>query len=238
MLRLIWGSGWLSHNSPHCNNEYPSWELSRFKLSLDNRCRQLVRQHDLHFMLLSETFQSVDKSTSFLQNQGFCNVIGMYAVGNQGGLVLVWTQEYTLLEKQINAHWIHVTVLLPDHSKLLLTEVYGPLKIQNRHVLWNFTRNTFAKNSDSNLPWLLFGDFNRVFFVQNKCSSNTNLLGATSFQETLFSYVLLILNLQEIGSHGPIIGKGINVFGKDWIEWFVMKSGCKLSPTLYCKTYL
>lgn len=79
--------------------------------------------------------------------------------GIEGGLALWWTEE---VEIQILSYFDnHIDTRWDGEIKQRITLFYGSPYIQKRINSWQLLR-TLCQHSD--LPWLVFGDFNEVCF--------------------------------------------------------------------------
>ncbi|KAF7832321.1 Pyruvate carboxyltransferase [Senna tora] len=113
--------------------------------------------------------------------------------GKSGGLGLCWTKSInlTILEKTIN--WIHGTGIDKSGQQFVFTAVYGPPKVQDRHILWTYLH---GKN-EQNLPWIIFGDFNQIRGVNEKLSRCSSSHGCVDFDNFINQHTLV-----EIPSKG------------------------------------
>ncbi|KAK9984687.1 hypothetical protein SO802_034212 [Lithocarpus litseifolius] len=87
--------------------------------------------------------------------------------GRSGGLAMMW-KEGSHVEVHKYSH-SHIDVIIFDHETNLqwrATGFYGHLDSQQRHI----SRKLLERlNTQLSLPWTVFGDFNKITYLDEKC---------------------------------------------------------------------
>ena len=117
--------------------------------------------------------------------------------GKSGGLALlckegttVWTHKYS------NSH---IDVIIPDSvtgQHWRATGFYGHPDTQKRHTSWKLLECIHAQLE---LPWVVFGDFNEITHVDEKCGWAER----SADQMMAFRDALDFCDLQDLGFSGP-----------------------------------
>lgn len=158
------------------------------KASTRNRLRKLIFQFYPCVLFLQETKCSSSR-LSFLCNGGcFDNYFCVEPRGSKGGLCILWKKHVNVNVISSSDYWIDCNISTADKS-FYLTAVYGPPKLQQRHILWDH----ITKTNISDAPWLLCGDFNQIISKQDKLSRCDTSKGAEAFIEVLSSRSLMEL---------------------------------------------
>ncbi|KAF7833177.1 ribonuclease H [Senna tora] len=118
------------------------------------------------------------------------------AKGKSGGLYLCWSKSIKLTVMDKSPNWIHAVGLDSNGDQFVLTVVYGPPKLHNRHKLWAFLESI----NENQLPWIIFGDFNQIKSANEKLSKCNTSRGSLEFNNTVN-----MLSLMEIPSKGAFI---------------------------------
>lgn len=86
-------------------------------------------------LFLAETKCSVDSVTTKCRRFDFQNFVGMDAQGRSGGTCLGWCEGISCEVISMSQFWINAICRIPGHNDFLLTCVYGPPKLEDRHLL-------------------------------------------------------------------------------------------------------
>jgi hypothetical protein len=86
--------------------------------------------------------------------------------------------------KAINGRYIDAYVCVsPNEPQWHLTCVYGELRVENHHRMWDALR---ALRLESDLPWLIMGDFNELLWPEEHLSCTPRPTGKMeAFREVL-----------------------------------------------------
>jgi exonuclease III len=121
---------------------------------------------------------------------------GFSSDGFSGGLALFWHESICVEVQAMNNRYIDAYVReSPSAPQWRLTCVYGEPRVEDRHLMWDALRN--LKNV-SNLPWLVFGDFNEALWHEEHMSNTPRLVN----QMEAFREVLFDCNLTGLGFSG------------------------------------
>jgi hypothetical protein len=122
--------------------------------------------------------------------------VGFSSDGLSGGLALFWHEQLHVEVKEINERYIDAYVrLAPNDPLWRLTCIYGEPCSENRSSMWDKLRNL---KLESNLPWLVMGDFNEVLWPEEHISATPRAVG----QMEAFRDVLNVCNLRDLGFSG------------------------------------
>jgi hypothetical protein len=145
---------------------------------------------------LCETRKNKNKLRRICHRLGLKGFAGFSSDGLSGGLALFWHEHVSVEIQSINERVIDAYVCLsPNAPKWRLTCVYGEPRVENRHLMWDALRNL---KSNSDLPWLVIGDFNEALWQEEHLSCTprpTNQMDA-------FCEVLFDCNLTYLGFAG------------------------------------
>lgn len=78
-------------------------------------------------------------------------------------------------------HWVHTKVKSIRGHEFLLTCIYGPPRLNDRHKLWDFLNS--IDNIDN--PWVI-GGFKQVILSNKKLRKVNKSLGIDAICDTLF----------------------------------------------------
>jgi hypothetical protein len=81
--------------------------------------------------------------------------------GRSGGLILFWKKETRIEQIFSVPNYIDVRVVEATSKVWRLTGIYGEPRWEDKYKTWDRLR---ALNHSNNLPWLIVGDFNEIFF--------------------------------------------------------------------------
>lgn len=167
--------------------------------------RKLIAEQQPDLVFLSETLCKVSQARFIFRFSKYTKFFGVDVDGRKGGLFLMWSDVISFQIYDSSPHWIHGLVSESNSVDFLTTFVYGPPKLHQRDILWNFLLNSAPFITK---PWLLAGDFNQVMLAEHKLSSCTSLLGAEKFQN-----VVTICGLIDIIPNG------------NWFSWSNRRMG-------------
>ena len=84
------------------------------------------------------------------------------SIGNSGGLALFWHESLSVEVVFSNQRCIDAQVKAgADDPPWRLTCVYGEPRVEDQHNMWSLLENLSAQ---SDLPWLVVGDFNECMW--------------------------------------------------------------------------
>ncbi|KAF7823934.1 reverse transcriptase [Senna tora] len=115
------------------------------------------------------------------------------ARGKSGGLCLCWSNSIMLSIMDKSPNWTHAVGIDNNGDRFVLTAVYGPPKLHHRHKLWTFLESI----NETQLPWIIFGDFNQIKSANEKLSKCNTSRGSLEFNN-----MINMLRLMEIPSKG------------------------------------
>lgn len=79
----------------------------------------------------------------------------------------MWKDEIDLVIKIFSKHHIHVEATFGTNGRWRLTGVYGHPDVSQREHIWNLLKS-LKRDFNEDLPWLMFGDFNKILFTPEK----------------------------------------------------------------------
>jgi hypothetical protein len=85
--------------------------------------------------------------------------------GRSGGVILLWKRELQIQQIFCAPKYIDVKVIETPEKIWRLTGMYGEPKWKDKFKTWDKIREL---NGNSNLPWVLIGDFNEILFSHEK----------------------------------------------------------------------
>ena len=86
-----------------------------------------------------------------------------------GGVILFWKREVTIEQIQSAPKYIDVRIVENPEKIWRLTGIYGEPRWEDKYKTWDKMRE--LKNN-SNLPWVVIGDFNEIIFSHEKKGGN------------------------------------------------------------------
>ncbi|XP_019176865.1 PREDICTED: uncharacterized protein LOC109172170 [Ipomoea nil] len=147
------------------------------------------------FVFLMETKASASQVERVRVRLGFEGCINVDRVGIGGGLALMWKVADMASLLDYSANHINVKVTLPGQPAWRLTCFYGFPERSRRHDAWNLLRELKAQ---SDLPWVVIGDFNDI-------ASHAEKRGVNPHPDSLirgFNDTLLDCGLSDLGMVG------------------------------------
>jgi exonuclease III len=130
-----------------------------------NGLLELQRTEDPDILFLSET-KLVGREMEFLRwKLNMPNMVVVDSVGRSGGLALFWKREVDVSLRWKGRYHIDVDVMEENGTKWRLTGIYGESKAGEKENTWKLLRNL---HEQSDLPWMIMGDFNEILFAGEK----------------------------------------------------------------------
>ena len=97
---------------------------------------------------------------------GFTNGLYVQSRGRSEGLALLWSSDTNLEIKSYSNHHIDAIITEADNGlSWRFTGFYGYLETHLREESWKLL---FYLNSQFNLPWFCYGDFNEILSMIEK----------------------------------------------------------------------
>ncbi|KAF7835780.1 ribonuclease H [Senna tora] len=128
-----------------------------------------------------------------LNSLGYDNYVGTNVEGRSGGTILAWNQATQCTVIDISKHWIHASAISATSGEFQFTCVYGHPRLAERAILWEYLQQ---KASVTDVPWIVFGDFNQVSSSVEKLSSCSSIPGADQFKNLLDEGAMIDLHAQ------------------------------------------
>jgi hypothetical protein len=115
--------------------------------------------------------------------------------GRSGGVIMFWKKEIKIELIFSASKYIDVRVVERPEKIRRLTGIYGEPRWEDKYKTWDKLREL---NNNSDLPWVVFGDFNEILFSHEKEGGNPRPQPyMKNFREVLMDY-----NLEDIGFMG------------------------------------
>jgi hypothetical protein len=112
-----------------------------------------------------------------------------------GGVILFWKREVKIEQIYSHPKYIDVRVVESPSKIWRMTGIYGEPRWDDKYMTWDRIR---ALKNNSNLPWIILGDFNEIMFSHEKEGGNPRPQG---FMQA-FRNVLDDCGLEDIGFTG------------------------------------
>ena len=126
--------------------------------------REYVQQCDPKIVFLAKTKMKISRIKRVKVKLDFANGFYVQRKGQGGGLAMFWRREVDIEIKSFSRHHIDAVVTKEGTSfKWRITRFYGHPETHRRKESWNFM-NTL--NSQFQLPWMCFRDFNEISQVR------------------------------------------------------------------------
>ncbi|CAM8950433.1 unnamed protein product [Rhodiola kirilowii] len=121
--------------------------------------RSLTQTMNPQIIALIETKSGAAKLEGVRCKLGFRGCFVVPSRGASGGLALLWKEELDLSVQSYSFY--HIDFLVTINNTTRFTLFYGSPVVNNRWRSWDLLRRLHV-NSDPNLAWCIFGDFNEV----------------------------------------------------------------------------
>jgi hypothetical protein len=158
---------------------------------------ELTRATKSRIVFLCETRQKAEKIRRLRGRLGLRGFAGVDSDGLSGGLALFWCDQLKVEVQSMCERYIDVHVRITEDAPMWrLTCVYGELRTENRHEMWNLMRKL---KMQSDLPWCVLGDFNEAMWSFEHFSASKR----SESQMLAFRDVLETCELVDLGFTGP-----------------------------------
>lgn len=135
--------------------------------------REYVRQYDPKIVFLAKTKMKISRIKRVKVKLDFANGFYVQRKGQGGGLAMFWRREVDIEIKSFSRHHIDSVVTKEGTNfKWRITRFYGNPETHRRKESWNFL-NTL--NSQFQLPWMCFKDFNEILSSEEKLGGPQDL---------------------------------------------------------------
>jgi hypothetical protein len=133
---------------------------------------------------LCETRRNKNKVRSLRSRLGLRGFAGVDSEGLSGGLALFWHESMSVEIKDMNKNFIDAYVRLsPNEPLWRITCIYGAPRVENRAKVWSQLQDL---RGQSNLPWLVVGDFNEALWqFEHMSATPRNENQMMAFRDTL-----------------------------------------------------
>jgi endonuclease/exonuclease/phosphatase family metal-dependent hydrolase len=148
------------------------------------------------FVFLCETRQSINKMRCLRHRLGLKGFVGVSSDGLSEGLALFLHEKLNVEVQSFNERFVDAYIRDSANTpQWRLTCVHGEPRIENRYRMWDALRHL---KSQSNLPWLVVGDFNEILWLEEHFSNSPRPVPQMeAFREALSDY-----NLTDLGFAG------------------------------------
>lgn len=134
--------------------------------------RYILKKFKTNFLALFETHAGGDKAMKICQNLGFSNSFRVDAVGQSGGIWLLWRDHAgTLTVLESSEQFVHARVEI-GIEVIHLIAVYAAPRVSRRSGLWRQLKRVI-ENIDE--PVLIGGDFNTILRLDERTGGNGRL---------------------------------------------------------------
>ena len=128
--------------------------------------RDYVQCWNPRLVFLLETKSKSRRMEKIKFKLGFTNGLYVQSRGRSGGLALLWSNDTNLEIKSYSNHHIDAIITEADNGlSWRFTGFYGYLETHLREESWKLL---FYLNSQFNLPWFCYGDFNEILSMIEK----------------------------------------------------------------------
>lgn len=141
--------------------------------------RRLLKQHlkkiNSEIILIQETKLNRIEGDKISKTLGLWDSIFTEAIGASGGLGIIWNpKKFSLTYLGNNHNWLCANIQsLKSDSKFIIFNVYGPINIVKKKIVWAELSSVISKLKDS--PIILGGDFNSILSLDEKVGGNQHL---------------------------------------------------------------
>lgn len=157
----------------------------------------LVHTYKPKVVFISETRQRNEVVNKLRWRLGLKHCITQAGKGKGAGIALFYDENVEIKKLAVGPRYIDVLIRLNPHGLLWRgTFVYEEPKTHERHHMWNLLRRL---KDNSNLPWMMVGDFNEVMWQSEHFSVSRRY----EKQMENFRNVLSECKLYDLGFRGP-----------------------------------
>lgn len=155
--------------------------------------RQLIAGTSPHLVFICETRLVTNKCKLWRSILGFSGLFVVDAVGQKGGLILMWDNSVDVRVRSYSQG--HVDCFVDgDGKKWRFTGFYGNPATDQRKFSWELLKRLHSEGKYHDRLWLVGGDFNEILSDSEKKGGRARPLPQmNSFRETL-----LVCNLYEV----------------------------------------
>jgi hypothetical protein len=150
---------------------------------------------DPDVMFLSETHLDSFPADCLRRNLKMNSMIVNPTTTRSGGVLLLWKQGINIQQLFSAPNYIDVSVHESTGKVWRLTGIYGEPKWEDKYKTWDKLREL---KSNSNLPWVVIGDFNEILFSHEKEGGNPR---PQNFMQA-FRDSLIACDLHDVGYSG------------------------------------
>ena len=144
---------------------------------------------------LSETHLGKAKAETLMRKLGCDRFAYHESDGRSGGLMMCWRSENKIRVFGVTENYIDTIV--QEEREWGLTGLYGEPRWEHKEKTWEVLRSLHGV---SQLPWMVFGDFNEILFNHEKEGGRPR----TDHQLQAFHVALGDCNLSDLGFHGDM----------------------------------
>ncbi|KAL7153226.1 hypothetical protein ABFS83_04G152200 [Erythranthe nasuta] len=157
----------------------------------------VIRRHRPKVVFLSET-KSTSSFVKKLMRKWNLFGISVDRVGLSGGLALLWQKDVKVELCNFSSNHIDAVVHDgPGSRAWRFTGIYGFPEQQRRNETWSLLRQL---NAQSNLPWVIGGDFNEILFNSEKVGGLVRSPSSIEAFRAVLAECTLV-DLGYVGSH-------------------------------------
>ena len=127
--------------------------------------KKILLLHGAQIVYLCETKVSVLQMNEIANKLNFDNCFAVNCSGRGGGLALLWNSGTWVQIKSFSKHHIDAEILTTSGRQMRITGVYGHPEIGQKKHTWTLLRWLTGLSFS---PWLCFGDFNEVLYLDEK----------------------------------------------------------------------
>jgi hypothetical protein len=185
------------------------------------------RRYSPEVMFLSETHLDNYPADCLRRRLQMDSKIVNPTTSRSGGVILFWKREVKIEQIYSHPNYIDVKVMESSSKIWRFTGIYGEPKWEDKYKTWDRLRG--LKN-DSNLPWIVLGDFNEIMYSHEKEGGNPR---PSVFMQA-FCDALADCELEDLGFSGdPFTWKRGRIRERlDRVvangDWMTMHQGAKL----------
>lgn len=155
----------------------------------------LVRQFSPSMVFLSKTKCDVTEINKFQRRTALVNGVWVELKGKAGGLALNWNKEEDINVRSMSSRHIDVSIRHFSGEYWRFTGIYEWSEHGQKQKTWDLVRHL---GKDSEMAWVIRGDFNEILFTREKLGGNPCDFGSLK----AFRDVLDCFNLSDISSKG------------------------------------
>jgi hypothetical protein len=153
------------------------------------------RRYSPEVMFLSETHLDIYPADCLRRRLQMDSKIVNPTTSRSGGVILFWKKEIKIEQIYSHTNYIDVKVRESPTKIWRLTGIYGEPKWEDKYKTWDRLRSL---RNESNLPWVILGDFNEILYSNEKEGGNPR---PHNFMQA-FRDVLSDCGLEDLGFSG------------------------------------